>query len=554
MATSLLDCSAPATDPASAAPAASAPAAQADAPLAPGAESPSISKRRNYARYVVSLLEQQDTARNTPLEFSVELANSCNLNCKFCMLHDKPDRVHGAAGLMPEGLVRRLQEQFDGAAFVCLHGHGEPLMNPLLVDAAAAARRQGAFVEFYTNGRMLTAERGRRLVDAQTTRVFVSLSTVNVKLYEHLYERGRFDILCRNLEALRAEKERRGSRWPELHFNAIAMKSTLPGFVDLVRFAGQQGASGLDLQPMVVYRHLGAIQHEAVAYDATEHEPILREAEACAAQFGMSLYLESFRHSCPRFADDEFEEQQAPVEQEGLLLEKPCPLVYRTLYVAANGNIKPCPYASKDPAHALGNLREQSLEEIWNGPAYRELRAAHREGRVPRVCRRCLRLNLAPPRDSAPDWLRHNGYEVVDYQRSVEGLRTVGAIVSRAENRLRALLLEPDPQSLAVTVLRHCQEVATAVERLGGVVAEAAALLPELGASHARIMTLGALAHELVGILGSCTEPPAVPDLLETLNDTLVPALQAWPSIAESYIDDFYAAHLRRAGYESLAC
>jgi hypothetical protein len=46
------------------------------------------------------------------------------------------------------------------------------------------------------------------------------------------------------------------------------------------------------------------------------------------------------------------------------------------------------------PESVMGNLREHSLEEIWNGPLYRALRARVNSDRPPEACQHCPMVRL----------------------------------------------------------------------------------------------------------------------------------------------------------------
>jgi MoaA/NifB/PqqE/SkfB family radical SAM enzyme len=50
--------------------------------------------------------------------------------------------------------------------------------------------------------------------------------------------------------------------------------------------------------------------------------------------------------------------------------------------ITNDGDVMPCSHASG----AVGNLRDNSIEEIWNGPVMREVRASILKGEVHRVC------------------------------------------------------------------------------------------------------------------------------------------------------------------------
>ena len=55
-------------------------------------------------------------------------------------------------------------------------------------------------------------------------------------------------------------------------------------------------------------------------------------------------------------------------------------------YIDLNGNLTTCCY---DVSHRYGSLKEQTFEEIWNGPLYKKLRLKMREGKLPKWCGEC---------------------------------------------------------------------------------------------------------------------------------------------------------------------
>jgi radical SAM protein with 4Fe4S-binding SPASM domain len=76
--------------------------------------------------------------------------------------------------------------------------------------------------------------------------------------------------------------------------------------------------------------------------------------------------------------------------------DKPCYFPWFSTWLGADGWIRPCPIMpwTLDEGR-MGNLSEQSFSEIWNGPKYRELRAALARGERPtRSCKTCVPQSL----------------------------------------------------------------------------------------------------------------------------------------------------------------
>jgi len=60
----------------------------------------------------------------------------------------------------------------------------------------------------------------------------------------------------------------------------------------------------------------------------------------------------------------------------------PCHKLWQEIMIRANGDVYFC-CLNKYP---IGNLREQTFEEIWNGPIATEARCLMAEGKCPDIC------------------------------------------------------------------------------------------------------------------------------------------------------------------------
>ena len=79
-----------------------------------------------------------------------------------------------------------------------------------------------------------------------------------------------------------------------------------------------------------------------------------------------------------------------------------CILPWIHMHVWPNGNAMPCCIADSD--NPFGNLKDNSIEEVWNSDKYKELRLAMLKGEKLDTCRRCYELE-----DSTYIWtLRKN--------------------------------------------------------------------------------------------------------------------------------------------------
>ena len=66
---------------------------------------------------------------------------------------------------------------------------------------------------------------------------------------------------------------------------------------------------------------------------------------------------------------------------------------WSSLYVEPDGEVRPCCYQSP----VLGNIYEESFEEIWNGSRARELRLSMIDRTPPQPCVQCYEFNRHRP-------------------------------------------------------------------------------------------------------------------------------------------------------------
>lgn len=92
-------------------------------------------------------------------------------------------------------------------------------------------------------------------------------------------------------------------------------------------------------------------------------------------------------------------------ERERIRAKVSCRKVWSRCNVFSNGDVVPCGY-DYDAQMRVGNIGEQPFRDIWNGPAFRELRRKlHEDKDVFDVCRSCT-VNFE--RNAGVGWILEN--------------------------------------------------------------------------------------------------------------------------------------------------
>jgi len=321
---------------------------------------------------------------NLPKTLYLESTNRCNLRCKGCVLHiggREPSRdLCLEDAIMIAGQLPELEKVF-------LHGIGEPLLNQELVEIVRHLKSRGAYILFNSNGTLLSGRIQHDLINSGLDELRISLDAASVEGYRNIRGSDKFEQVLANLRSfVLLQKQRRTNR-PKLSLWFLGTRdniSELPAFVQL---AAEIGIGEVYLQRLVYFQDgdgHGLARESSSLQDSDDRTAVLIElsrelAERLGIQFNASGLSQPGKslHGQPA---------------AGL----PWTRCYRPstlMYITANGNVLPCciaPFATVDYASLiLGNVFNESLEDIWYGAGYRNLRKRHQSGAAPQCCRGC---------------------------------------------------------------------------------------------------------------------------------------------------------------------
>ncbi|MFH1477150.1 MAG: radical SAM protein [Verrucomicrobiota bacterium] len=314
----------------------------------------SILKMGRMVRVYLAYRRRQATLPYLPLRLWIETASCCNLRCIMC---PNKDVTAAAKGLMPLELFQKIIDQARHFALdVNLHHRGEPLMNPALFDMIRYAKAAGLKVRFHTNGTLLDEVKARRLLEACPDLVSFSFDGFTRESYEHVRVGAAFEKTRDNILRLVALRRKLGLNKPYVVIEKIRFRNRI--------------IEGDPPEAQTLHRQF---------LDAGVDEIIEKEeyawAEPDAPEVAPPATLE--RSDCGRGGKRSF---------------SVCTFPWYAMVICADGTVTPCPQ-DFHAALKLGSARETPLNEIWNGPAYRQLRrqfAVDIESLT--ICRKCDRL------------------------------------------------------------------------------------------------------------------------------------------------------------------
>lgn len=306
----------------------------------------------------------------TPREVQLEVTNRCNLDCDMCprlTLLKVPEQD------MSRETFEAVLDRLDRPEAVTLTGWGEPLMHPRLFEFIDRlhARWPGVDVGFTTNGHLLTDGMIDKILARGVARVNVSLEELpwaddhgatRVPAETDNPLKGHANTVARDghptppkvVEHLRRFLERRhaqaarGEPAPEVRLQVVLFPGSASIVERLIDFAADLRFQAVNLVRLDVR---GRPDLARPAYD--EERALIRLARARAAARGVPC---------------------GSVNDHGLLLrlasrgDRACMRLDNYIYVDVHGNVAPCCLLR---GVRVGNLVEQTLDEVWNGEALR---------------------------------------------------------------------------------------------------------------------------------------------------------------------------------------
>jgi radical SAM protein with 4Fe4S-binding SPASM domain len=334
--------------------------------------------------------ERTEMAGRPPVCLYLEVTNRCNLLCTTCP-RTYEDLEPPAD--MSWDLFTSIVDQVPDLARAVLHGVGEPMLVANLPRMVRYLKDRGTYALFNTNGTVLSERSGRALIAAELDELRVSLDASNRESFKAIRGRDYFGRIVRNVRAFRELQEREGHSKPQVSIWLTGLKETVAELPAFVQLAAEIGVKEVYLQRLVFFDQsaIGKARPDQALFErlTREEAAYLKQAEDLAHSLGIT-FSASGAASEPGLSLKRTDESSP-----WSLCRRPWSLMYFT----ANGRALPCciaPFSQHGyENYTLGNATQQTLREIWNGPAYQEFRKALLSDKPPAACANCgLRWSL----------------------------------------------------------------------------------------------------------------------------------------------------------------
>lgn len=312
-----------------------------------------INATRVVASYYLTRALRRPIQWGLPFTVSFEPTTACNLRCPEC-----PSGLR--AFTRPTGNLRAdfFRQTIDELAadllYLIFYFQGEPYINPNFLDMVRYAHDRGIYTISSTNGHFLNRENARRTVESGLDRLIISVDGTTQDTYEQYRIGGKLETVLQGARNLVAARRELGATTPHLIFQFLVVRPNEHQIEDVRRLAREIGIDEVKFKT-------------AQLYDYEQGHPLLPTREEYAR----------YR----RRPDGTYAIKNA--------LHAHCWKLWHSCVITWDGLVAPCCF-DKDVDHRLGDLKQQSLRDVWRGSAYDDFRRQLLRGRQEiDICRNC---------------------------------------------------------------------------------------------------------------------------------------------------------------------
>lgn len=300
-----------------------------------------LSQIRNRLTLMKAFLSGNTRVEGWPLTLTIESTAKCNLFCPMCLR----ERVYFPPRNMElEVFQKIIDEGRDYLEFAVPYGAGEPLLNPQIFDMIAYCARRGIPTGISTNATVLSESYSRRLIESGLNYITFAFDSTRPEVYEAYRKGASFEKVRENIiRFLRIKKEMRSRIFCIIQM--VVLKDNQDEGRALMCMWKSEGVDAVRIKKDEVHNEGSAIPGDHIARPPRRH---------------------------------------------------PCYVLWRgPLYIHYDGTVFPCCYTL--PEGAIGNIKRNTLKEIWNSPRMASMREAHVRGDLSAYSA-CMNCPAARPR------------------------------------------------------------------------------------------------------------------------------------------------------------
>lgn len=291
-----------------------------------------------YSSYCLTKWLKKPIQWGFPFTVSIEPTTACNLKCPEC-----PSGLRAftrPTGNLKEDFFRTTIDQLhQQLVYLIFYFQGEPYINPKFLDMVKYANSKGIYTITSTNGHFLDDDNARRTIESGLDRIIISLDGTTQEVYEQYRKEGVLDKVIAGAKNLVKWKRKLNSNHPHIIFQFLVVKPNEHQIPEVYKLAKEIGVDEVKLKT-------------AQVYDYEHGNPLIPDNPKYSRYTKLDDNTYQFKNG----------------------LANHCWKLWHSAVITWDGMVVPCCF-DKDASHVMGDLKQNTLKEIWKYNSYNNFRS-----------------------------------------------------------------------------------------------------------------------------------------------------------------------------------
>jgi radical SAM protein with 4Fe4S-binding SPASM domain len=308
--------------------------------------------------YAISRITRRVIHWGHPLSVSIEPTNLCNLHCPECPSGTR--MLTREKGLIEPEIFKNIIDQLSPEInWLTFYFQGEPFLHPGFYEMVRYAKSKNIYVATSTNGHFLNEINAVSTVKSGIDRLIISLDGTDPESYSSYRKGGSYQKVTEGVREIVKQKRILKSHRPFIVIQFLVLKTNQHQLREIKQLGVELGVNKVELKT-------------AQFYDFEKGNPLMTDIERFS-----------------RYKRCNTDSENPPLYKIKNRLANHCFRMWSSTVITWDGWVVPCCY-DKDAVYKMGNLRDQSFEEIWKGKKYNEFRKKilHSRNKID-ICRNC---------------------------------------------------------------------------------------------------------------------------------------------------------------------
>lgn len=371
-------------------------------------------KELNIIKLVFDIFNKRKILSSKPVHIQLEHTTYCNARCIMCDHYIAHNRGSKHLSLKT---VKKLESLYPYVSMIIMHGNGEPLLNPDILEILSLYKKYHIKVSLNTNLSFVTDDVLLVIRDSCTS-IHVSCDGVNKKQYEYIRQGLSYDTFKLNMKRLNSvctetdkvlevvlmrQNIRDAGKFvsfafengfSKVIFNALGcnrwinnmeddLREYMHTAVHYCRVAKEEGTRlGIDVvTPFEAFFDKTIVCKDNLLIDSPHFE--IEPSEVLHRKF--SWYTNTIAFELLNHHDIDTLNKESCGSFKGI-----CEYPFAKTYIDLNGNVSFCCPSSRKIIDSISE--NNNFEDIWNNQIYQKMRETFYSGNMTCLCDKCYFL------------------------------------------------------------------------------------------------------------------------------------------------------------------